>query len=445
MIGDGLTTNKGDIRICICDKEIEKIVQGLFEKLFKDKGKVYGHWAYTGGVELRAYLRHLGLKYAKSYEKTVPKSIFTASKENCAAFIRGIFDTDGCVRLDGRNKNTKRIHFSTTSLKLAEEVQLLLLNFNIISKIYPISMKEENKGYIKGRKINSFHTRYDLVIKGSYSVRMFLENIGFGLRYKQKILEKSVPKKRNLRIIPNQKNRITSLFKKLPLEEQRMDICKISRFTRSSKGKATKNLTYEKLQEFIISYEKFLKNEPDFINLQKLFYMGHYYSKVKRKIPSFAHTYDLNIPLSHTFTANGIVCHNSGKDSSKVDRSAAYMARYIAKNIVAADLADKCEVKFAYTIGQSNPDNFHIHTFGTGKLADHKLEEIALNIFDLRPAKIIQHLDLKRPIYLPTATYGHFGRESNNGLFPWEKTDMVNILKKKAKLKTVAVTKIDYL
>ena len=118
----------------------------------------------------------------------------------------------------------------------------------------------------------------------------------------------------------------------------------------------------------------------------------------------------------------------SGKDSSKVDRSGAYMARYVAKNIVAADLAERCEVQVAYVIGKAEPTSVRVDTFGTGKETDEKLEDAVKKVFDFRPGKIIEHLDLKKPIYQQTAAYGHFGR--NEAGFTWEKTDKVEELKK---------------
>jgi len=118
----------------------------------------------------------------------------------------------------------------------------------------------------------------------------------------------------------------------------------------------------------------------------------------------------------------------SGKDCTKVDRSAAYAARYVAKNIVAAGLADRCEIQLSYAIGVAYPTSIMVDTFGTGKLKDEKLVEIVREHFDLRPAGIIQMLDLRRPIYKQTAAYGHFGRNDLN--LPWEKTDKVEALKK---------------
>jgi len=117
----------------------------------------------------------------------------------------------------------------------------------------------------------------------------------------------------------------------------------------------------------------------------------------------------------------------SGKDASKVDRSASYAARYVAKNIVAAGLADRCEIQVSYAIGVAEPTSISVQTFGTGKLPEEKLIALIREHFDLRPRGLISMLDLLRPIYFPTAAYGHFGREEAN--FTWEKTDKVDFLK----------------
>jgi len=122
----------------------------------------------------------------------------------------------------------------------------------------------------------------------------------------------------------------------------------------------------------------------------------------------------------------------SGKDPSKVDRSAAYMARYIAKNIVAAKLARRCEVQMAYVIGVPEPVSVAVDTFDTGVIGDVALAELVRELFNLSPKGIIETLDLRRPIYRPTAAYGHFGRSPENGTFSWEKTDRANDLIKAA-------------
>ena len=131
-------------------------------------------------------------------------------------------------------------------------------------------------------------------------------------------------------------------------------------------------------------------------------------------------------------TYGGYARHGGGafssKDCTKVDRSAAYAARYVAKNIVAAGLADKCEIQLSYAIGVAQPTSVMVDTFGTGKVSDEKLVDVIRENFDLRPAGIIKMLDLRRPIYKQTAAYGHFGRNDLN--LPWEKLDKVDVLKK---------------
>jgi S-adenosylmethionine synthetase len=131
-------------------------------------------------------------------------------------------------------------------------------------------------------------------------------------------------------------------------------------------------------------------------------------------------------------TYGGVASHGggcfSGKDPTKVDRSGSYMARYVAKNIVAAGIAEKCQVQTAYAIGVARPVSFMVDTFGTGMIPDSRIADGAREVFDMRPGRIIEHLNLLRPIYRKTACYGHFGREDPD--FTWERTDMVEQLKK---------------
>ena len=135
-------------------------------------------------------------------------------------------------------------------------------------------------------------------------------------------------------------------------------------------------------------------------------------------------------------TYGGIARHGggafSGKDPTKVDRSAAYAARYVAKNIVAAGLAERCEIQLSYAIGVARPISIMVETFGTGRVADETILELINKNFDLRPGAIIRDLDLRRPIYKATAAYGHFGRTDIDA--PWERTDKVETLRQQAGL-----------
>ncbi len=434
LIGDGDCTDDGCIKICVCEEEQKINVQSLFQRLFGEKGKVYGHWAYIGGVELRAYLEFLGLGKARSFDKTVPDAIWNGTKSQVAMFLRGLFDTDGCVRIDGRNKTTPRVHLATTSKKLAEEVQLLLLNFGIISKIYSTKANGRTT-HIMGRAVTSKRSLYNLTIKGAESIQTFKGKISFGLPRKAKILNQiDLQQKTDRLAVPNQRRRISRLFKKLPMTEQKDDTARIARFTRKSEGKATKELTYAKLGRFIQQYENLLEGEIEFQYLRELYYMKHYYTTVTGMLPSFAHTYDLNIPVTHTFTANGFVVHNSGKDPTKVDRSGAYAARWVAKNIVAAGLADKCEVQLSYCIGIAEPTSINVDCFGTNKVEEDKIVAAVKKHFKLTPRWIIETLQLRRPIYQKTAAYGHFGR--NDPDFTWESTDMAETLRRECGLTT---------
>jgi S-adenosylmethionine synthetase len=130
----------------------------------------------------------------------------------------------------------------------------------------------------------------------------------------------------------------------------------------------------------------------------------------------------------------------SGKDPSKVDRSGAYAARYVAKNVVAAGLADRCEIQVAYAIGVAHPVSLMVQTFGTGKLSDREIAQLVAEEFDLRPAAIRRDLNLHRPIFQKTAAYGHFGREDHD--FTWERTDRGESLRRAAGLETAAAAEV---
>ena len=429
MVGDGYCGRYDLIQVCVPDPEMRKVVQDLSLRLFGTKGKVNGHWWMMPGVELRAYLEYLGLDFSPAPAKDVPQAIFNAPKGVVAAFIRGLFDTDGRVGKTGRSKTSADIWLGSTSRDLITSVQALLLSFGVVTSVARFH-SGEHTSEIGGRKVTSRHPMYRLRVKGAESVRIFLDEIGFGLPSKRQTAESLCSSsKRDVQIIPNQRARICRLWQKLPRDVRKRDVVKIGRFTRAVRGRATKELTYSKLREFLDAYGDLLGKEEDFAYLEFLYEMGHYYSTVELTVPSVNNVFDIAVPGSQTFTANGFVVHNSGKDPTKVDRSGSYMARYIAKNVVAAGLAEKCQVQIAYAIGVAKPVSFMVDTFGTGKADDEKITEAASLLFDMRPGMIIKELDLLRPIYRKTACYGHFGREDPD--FTWEKTDRAPLLKRK--------------
>lgn len=432
LIGDGRCTSKDGVQLCVCEKQMKEAVQDLFKRLFGKKGKIFGHWAHYCGVELRAYLAQLGLDYSRSWQKSVPASVFKAPKNVVAAFIRGLFDTDGTIRPTGRNNNSLDIKLTTTSEKLATDVQQLLLNFGIITHIQKVNSSGKIS-YIGNRPVQSRRTLYNIRLKGSVSIDIFQKNIGFGLPRKAKILNTfSNSYKRNLLIVPNQRVRVKRLWAKLSSREHQKDITNVGRWLRDPSTKGTKELTYTKLSEFLDAYEKKFAGDLDFEYLRTYYIMGHYYTRIKNIKKGQSHVYDFTVPGVHAFTANGFVCHNSGKDPTKVDRSGAYAARHVAKNIVAAGLADRCEVQLSYCIGVAEPTSINVDCFGTNKIPEQKIVELVKKHFPLTPKGIIDALKLRRPIYRKTAAYGHFGRDDPD--FTWEKTDKADLLRKEAGL-----------
>lgn len=429
LIGDGYCKGYDVIQVRVTDPEMKKVVQDLSLRLFGTKGKISGHWWMMSGVELRAFLEYLGVDFSLAPGRDVPPTILSAPKKVVAAFLRGLFDTDGRVGRTGRNKSSADIWLGSISRGLITSVQALLLSFGIVSSVAPFHNGERISEIRRGKAVSN-HPEYRLRVKGAGSVKTFQEEIGFGLPSKHKASkELGLAKKRDVQTIPHQRDRITRLWRRLPETERRKDTARIGRFTRASRGKATEELTYSKLKEFLDAYRDILRNENDFAYLEYLHEMGHYYSPVDHTVPSVNHVFDISVPGSQTFTANGFVVHNSGKDPTKVDRSGSYMARYIAKNIVAAGLADRCQVQIAYAIGVAKPVSFMVDTFGTGKVADEKIGEVCGQVFDMRPGLIIKNLDLLRPIFRKTACYGHFGREDPD--FTWEKTDKAQELKRR--------------
>lgn len=230
-------------------------------------------------------------------------------------------------------------------------------------------------------------------------------------------------------------NRISELRKKLGLTQTRLgEEIGVSQQTISKYEKVDENIS----GDMLLALSKFFKVPVDYI-LRKDEEEQQREQDNKREIMELYRDMDqYNRDSGVTGrkiivdTYGGMARHGggafSGKDCTKVDRSASYAARYVAKNIVAAGLAKKCEIQLSYAIGVAHPTSIMVDTFGTGKISDESLVDMIRKEFDLRPAGIIQTLNLRRPIYKQTAAYGHFGRNDLN--LPWERLDKVEELKK---------------
>jgi S-adenosylmethionine synthetase len=414
LVGGGHRTRYGDGEVSLPDPEVRRAVQGLSSRLFGAKGEAVGsRWRVPG--EVRAHLESLGVDGNGGTGERVPQAVLGAPKKVAAAFLRGLFDADGGAGGTSRDKSPAGICLRSTSRSFMAGVQALLLSFGIVSSVARTS---------DGGRAPCYRLR----VKGADSARAFEEEIGSGLPSRRRSGLRGAERGDALSI-PNQRERIMRLWDRLPEEARKKVQAKFGRPARPSGGKGAGELTYGELREFLDAYGGVLGKEDDFAYLEYLYEMGHYYSRVELTTPSVNHVFDISVPGSQTFTANGFVVHNSGKDPTKVDRSGSYMARYIAKNIVAAKLASKCQVQIAYAIGVAEPVSFMVDTFGTGKVSDDRITEAAAGVFDMRPGIIIRDLDLLRPRYRKTACYGHFGREDPD--FTWERTDRVGALKKK--------------
>jgi S-adenosylmethionine synthetase len=425
LVGGGYGTRPDDPQVSLPDPEVRRAVQGLSSRLWGSGGKVVGHrWQVPG--EVRAYLEYLGVDGAGGRGECVPQAILGAPKGVAAAFLRGLFDADGGAGETSKD-SPAGICLRSTSRSLMAGVQALLLSFGIVSSVARTSDcgRAQQAG---GRRGAGRPPYYRLRVKGADSARTFEEEIGSGLPSRRRRGLRAAERGDALSI-PNQRERIMRLWDRLPEEARKKDQAKIWRLTRPSGGRGAEELTYGELRGFLDAYGGVLGKEDDFVYLEYLYEMGHYYSRVELTTPSVNHVFDIGVPGSQTFTANGFVVHNSGKDPTKVDRSGSYMARYMAKNIVAAKLASRCQVQIAYAIGVAKPVSFMVDTFGTGKVSDDRITEAAEEVFDMRPGIIIRDLDLLRPRYRKTACYGHFGREDPD--FTWERTDRAGALRKK--------------
>lgn len=411
------------ISLAVGNQYIESIeyYKKLISDIFKTPATLYGHWVQTNSLEARAFLEYLGCTKHRAWDKEVPEYIWSTTKENVAAFLRGCFETDGHISTSGKRTT---IAYTSTSKKLTLGIQQLLLNFGIISSIQE-SHPPKQTPKIGKRAITARRNVYILVLKTHNSLLTFKKEIGFCTSRKQnKLYSISETSKDYYDGIPNQLDNLRSIIKRHGLDINHND----TRFLRgcSDPHKSIKNASYFQLKRFIASLET-INNLPEIEQLIKLLDMGHYYDTIKSISNSRAVVYDINVPENHTFTANGFIVHNSGKDPTKVDRSAAYMARYIAKNLLHNYTSlNSVKVQLAYVIGKKEPASFRVMT--DKPQYDSELEQVVKDMVDLTPRGIIERFQLTKPIYFDTAQNGHFGIQPyiKDGLqfYPWEKLDL---------------------
>ena len=459
LVGDGTLTNSRLIAFHF-GSDIEKKhlikktkILGDVQAYNDQKGTKAGRVQFNS-TKFRQFLEHLGLDYVSADKKRVPWSIFESPKSVIKEFIKGYFDADGSASYGyGRNNDTLQLIAVSISRQLLLDIKLLLYNLGINSKIHVRKKASDHFskkiGWVRNQKQS-----YQLNIIGNKSSHKFVNEIGFGLKNKQDICVRKNYREledRNFVGIPD----IGNIVKKILMLDQKL--ADKYHFRQIVDKQAEKSGRYNRLnnikfKQILKKYRKFEDDE----NYKKLkFYSDRElnFERIIKIEKSKTQTYDISVKSDHTFIANGFVVHNtgrkiivdtyggvgshgggafSGKDPTKVDRSGSYAARWVAKNIVGAKLADKVEVQLAYVIGVAKPLSININTFNTGKIADEKIAKIVNKVFDLRPGMLIKNLKLRKPIYKQVAAYGHFGR--NDLDLPWEKLNKVPALKKLAKI-----------
>ena len=529
IIGDGCATKKNYIEIAfgknknlaLAASQIAHKVSGANSRLIISKDSIN---VKIDSVVFRKHLENFGVGYLKSPQKNTPLAILNSPRKTIVAYLRGLFDSDGTIVSDtGRSGKNIRIRLGSSSLKLLQETQLLLNEFNIKTSLLLNALVGKPVG--KDPKYSSNYDNYVLSLSGFDSYQNFCREIGFDNSQKeiraQRYLSETTSKPKNSRginLVPHRtKDEMideTRLGKCLPFSIVKLkskkdaglstvydlEIDKVHMFSANGiyvhncmfgyatnetpelmplpivlshrlcqrlaevrKKNIIKGLRPDGKSQVTVEYDGDIpqrihtvliaaQHEPDKKQAQlkkeiteKVIrpVLAEYNHKIDSKTKIYVNTtgkFVIGGPQGDTGltgrkiivdTYGGMARHGggalSGKDPSKVDRSGCYAARWVAKNVVGAKLADKCEVQIAYAIGIPEPLSISVNTFGTAKIADGEIVQKIMKVFDLRPGMIIKELNLRRPIYRQVAAYGHFGRKDLN--LPWEKVDMAKKLK----------------
>ena len=442
FVGDGNTTSNDRLTFYFnenSEEEKETLYENLLKVFDKEDIKFYESQKDRFSIlssSLYNEIVKLGISPSTARNKEVPKFVLEGNNQIKQSFLKGLFDSDGFVsNNNGRNKNNTHITLTTTSKTLAQQVTNLLYTLSIISSVYCGNSKshlKHNGTYIKGG------TFYHVYIVGEASIKRFSHLIGFSLPSKNNILKKSKEKnmyndERSYYVVP--------LLEKLFKYDNDLKIR--YGFKKDADKQALKikrKISNERLSYILDIYGKYC-NTNEWIKLNDLI-TNFDTTQIKTIKDSKSITWDITLDdNTHAFIGNSFIVHNtgrkiivdtyggkaphgggafSGKDPSKVDRSAAYYARYIAKNIVHAGLANNITIQLSYGIGISKPISINVE----GKINADKNFIIKLinDIFNPTPYNIIKALELKQPKYQKTATYGHFSDEN----YSWEKCDKYN-------------------
>lgn len=423
ILGDGwlsASDNSINVKVPALDRgsriysEFDRLGGKVYEDVDKEREGEVMDKLYYCNKEYRERLETLGLSSCGALNKKVPSSYLTADKESVRELLRGLFDSDGTVHLSKGNRDTIKVSYRSSSIELIRGIQYLLLKFGIKSRITKTAPRET---HIQGRLVISKES-YCVVIQGKESLDSFIEEIGFCIDRKSVILADGQKALTDRTLIPGCIHKVASeYYNNSSFREYLRTGFDSIRKTVTLSGDASKRaieLTKNNIKD-ILSSDCISVELRDFLEER----LTHNYERVVSSVClGDEDMCDIEVEGVHVFTAQGFVVHNSGKDPSKVDRSAAYMARLIAKAIVSAGISQKVLVKMAYCIGHAEPTDFGIDTLGTSKssFSDEEIASIIRGVVDLTPEGIRNRLDLRSPIYKSTTFYSHFGNPGHS----WE-------------------------
>lgn len=437
VIGDGwlsASDNSVNVKLPRFDRgsRIEDEFNKLGGKLYEDTNsgrsdEVIMDKLYYCDKSFREKLESYGMSSCGALNKKVPLVLLEADKESVVEFLRGLFDSDGCVSLKTGNTNSVNISFTSSSIELCRGVQVLLLNLGIRSRIQVVNHERDTE--FQGRVIHC-NESYSVVIQGKESIEKFKSEVGFSLARKQEYLDKLSIPSTDRTLVPGCISYVAKEyynnkeFRKF-LSSNSLDSIRKTITNSGSADKRAQELTKENIRRILEA-----PISKELCNLLETRLQYEYDQVESATYLGLEDMADIEVEDIHEFVVQNFVTHNSGKDPSKVDRSAAYMARYLAKNIVASGVADRVEIQLAYAIGVPQPVSINVNAYGTNKYPVGLIVKAIRSMCDLTPAGITEKLSLRsgKIDYAQLSVTGHFGEFGTQNL-PWENTDLADSIK----------------